>query len=378
MIQIKGKYADAKVMCIGDIEDGNVEQYAIDQIRMIADMEASKGSSICVMPDVHPGKVGPIGLTMTVKGAIVPALIGIDIGCGMSMVPIGKIRKDFQKLDTVIRDNVPAGFKIRNTAHRNAEEFDIGSLKCGKHIRDEKALRSLGTLGGGNHFIEIDRDEEGEGYLIVHSGSRHLGKEVAEYYMDKGHKLLKEQGKDVPYELTYLTDELLSDYIHDVRMVQEYAELNRSIMIKEICKGMKWKTGEEKSCIHNYIEEAADYVMIRKGAISAKTDEDVIIPINMRDGVMLGKGKGNTEWNCSAPHGAGRIMSRDAVPSVHTVSEFKAFMKGIYTSCIGKETLDEAPFAYRDMDYIRNAVGDSVEITKILKPVYNYKGGNER
>lgn len=378
MIQIKGKYADAKIMCIGDTEDNNVEQYAIEQIRMIADLEASKRSSIRVMPDVHPGKVGPIGLTMTVKDVIVPALIGIDIGCGMSMVQIGKIRKDFQKLDTVIRDNVPAGFKIRNIAHRDAEEFDIGRLICGKHIREEKALQSLGTLGGGNHFIEIDKDDKGDGYLIVHSGSRHLGKEVAEYYMDKGHKLLKERGKDVPYELTYLTDELLSDYIHDAAVVQEYAELNRSIMIKEICKGMKWKIGDRKCCIHNYIEETSDYVMLRKGAISAKSNEDVIIPINMRDGVILGKGKGNTEWNCSAPHGAGRIMSRDAVSSVHTVSEFKASMKGIYTSCIGKETLDEAPFAYRDMDYIRNAVGDSVEIIKILKPVYNYKGSNDR
>ncbi len=378
MIQIKGKYADAKIMCIGDIDDKNVEQYAIDQIRMIADMEALEGNMIRVMPDVHPGKVGPIGLTMTVKDAIVPALIGIDIGCGMSMVSIGKIRKDFQKLDTVIRDNVPTGFGIRNVAHRDAGEFDIDRLICGKYIRAEKASRSLGTLGGGNHFIEVDKDEEGKGYLIVHSGSRHLGKEVAEYYMDKGHKLLKEQGKDIPYELTYITDELMSDYIHDVAIVQEYAELNRRIMIKEICKGMKWKSAEEKSCIHNYIEECPGSVMLRKGAISAKSDEDVIIPINMRDGVILGKGKGNTEWNFSAPHGAGRIMSRDAVSSVHTVSQFKASMKGIYTSCIGKETLDEAPFAYRDMDYIRNAISDSVEITKILKPVYNYKGGSEK
>lgn len=376
MIQINGKYADAKIMCIGDIEDNNVEQYALQQIRMISDMEASTGSEIRVMPDVHPGKVGPIGLTMTIKNAVVPALIGIDIGCGMSMVSVGKIRKDFQKLDTVIRENILASFKIRSKVHKDATSFDIGRLICGRHIREDKAMLSLGTLGGGNHFIEIDKDDAGEGYLIVHSGSRHLGKEVAEYYMDKGHKLLKEQGKDVPYELTYLIDELMADYLHDIKIVQEYAELNRSIMLREICKGMKWKFGAEESCIHNYIEETSDAVMLRKGAISAKKDEAVIIPINMRDGVILGKGKGIADWNCSAPHGAGRIMSREAVSAAHTVSEFKNSMKGIYTSCIGKDTLDEAPFAYRGIDYIREAVAESVEITKILKPVYNYKGGN--
>ncbi len=377
MIPIKGKYSDAMIMCIGDETAGNVDQYAIAQIKMITDIEAVKGSRIRVMPDVHPGKVGPIGLTMTVTDAVIPALIGIDIGCGMNMVKIGKIRKDFQKLDTVIRDNVPVGFKIRSTAHNVASEFDLGRLTCYKHIRDDKAMLSLGTLGGGNHFIELDKDDDGEGYLIVHSGSRHLGKEVAEYYMDKGHKYLMEYGKEnVPYELTYLTDELLSDYLHDLQIVQEYAELNRRIIIREICKGMKWKVTDEKSCIHNFIDQTDGAAMLRKGAISAKENEEVIIPINMRDGVILGTGKGNADWNCSAPHGAGRISSRETVAASHTVSEFKASMKGIYSSCISKDTLDEAPFAYRNIDYIKNAVAETMDITKILKPVYNYKGGN--
>ena len=377
MIPVKGKYSDAMIMCMGDIADGNASQYAIAQVQMICDTEAVKGSNIVVMPDVHPGKVGPIGLTMTVTDAVLPALIGIDIGCGMSMVKIGKIRKDFQKLDTVIRDNVPVGFKVRNTVHRDAADFDLGRLNCFKHIRDDKALLSIGTLGGGNHFIELDADENGEGYLIIHSGSRHLGKEVAEYYMDKGHKYLMEHGKeDVPYELTYLTDELLSDYLHDIQVVQEYAGLNRHIIMKEICKGMKWKITDEKSCIHNYIEETTGAAILRKGAISAKENQEVIIPINMRDGVILGIGKGNDEWNSSAPHGAGRISSREKVTTSHTVSEFKASMKGIYTSCISKDTLDEAPFAYRDIEYIKEAVKETVEITKLLKPVYNYKGGN--
>ena len=375
MIQVTGKYSEAKIMCIGEISDGNVDSYAVSQIQMIADNEAVKDSKIRVMPDVHPGKVGPIGLTMTVKDAVIPALIGVDIGCGMSMVRVGKVRKEFQKLDAVIRDNVPVGFKIRSVEHRDAGEFDLGRLFCAKHIREDKALLSLGTLGGGNHFIEVDTDESGEGYLIIHSGSRHLGKEVAEYYMEMGHRALEDLGKEIPYELTYLTGSLLSDYLHDIEIVQEYAALNRKIMLKEICKGMKWKAKEEFGCIHNYIEQGEE-IILRKGAISAKENEDVIIPINMRDGVILGKGKGNKEWNNSAPHGAGRLTSRGDTMNVHTVSEFKAAMKGIYTSCIGKETLDEAPFAYRDIEYIRKAVEDSVEITKILKPVYNYKGGN--
>ena len=277
----------------------------------------------------------------------------------------------------MIRDNVPVGFKVRNTVHRDASDFDLGRLNCFKHIRDDKAMLSIGTLGGGNHFIELDADENGEGYLIIHSGSRHLGKEVAEYYMDKGHKYLMEHGKeDVPYELTYLTDELLSDYLHDIQVVQEYAELNRYIIMKEICKGMKWKVTDEKSCIHNYIEQTNGAAILRKGAISAKENQEVIIPINMRDGVILGIGKENDEWNSSAPHGAGRISSREKVTTSHTVSEFKASMKGIYTSCISKDTLDEAPFAYMDIDYIKEAVKETVEITKLLKPVYNYKGGN--
>ncbi len=379
MIRINGKHAIARIMCIGDTPGENIEQYALAQIQMIADNEASKGSTICVMPDVHPGKVGPIGLTMTITDAVIPALVGVDIGCGMSMVKLGRIKKDFRKLDTVIRDRVPAGFKIRSMAHNDALAFDLDRLRCSKNVRKEKALLSLGTLGGGNHFIEVDEDENGDNYLIIHSGSRHLGMEVADYYIKTGHQRLKDIGRDdVPIELTFLTGETLSDYLHDVLIVQAYAELNRRTMIKEICKGMKWKSEEEKSCIHNYIDQSPEITVLRKGAISAKENEDVIIPINMRDGVILGKGKGNKEWNFSAPHGAGRIASRKNILDSHTVSEFKNAMKGIYSSCISKDTLDEAPFAYRNLEYIKEAVRDSVEITSILTPVYNYKGGNER
>lgn len=380
MIQLKGKFTDARIMCMGDEPgaNGNIEPYALAQIQMIADNEASSGSDICVMPDVHPGKVGPIGLTMTIKDSVLPSLVGIDIGCGMSMVRLGRIKKDFQKLDTVIRDNIPAGFKIRSSAHNMAAEFEPDELRCAQYIKDQSAYLSLGTLGGGNHFIEVDEDENGDSYLIVHSGSRHLGKEIAEHYTNKGHKMLKESGReDVPYEMAFLTGDLFADYIHDTQVAQEYADLNRRIIIRDICKGMKWKPQEESSCIHNYIDLSGDTAILRKGAISAKENEPVIIPINMRDGIILGRGKGNPAWNMSAPHGAGRVASRQDILNSHTVSEFKASMKGIYSSCIGKGTLDEAPFAYRNLDYIREAVKETVDIERIITPVYNFKGGNE-
>ena len=378
MIQIKGKYANARIMCMGETPGENVEPYAISQIQLIADNESAEDCDICVMPDVHPGKVGPIGLTMTIKNSVMPSLVGVDIGCGMSMVKLGKIKKEFQKIDTVIRDTVPSGFKLRNTVHTIAESFDLERLRCAQYMKKDKALLSLGTLGGGNHFIEIDEDDNGEAYLIVHSGSRHLGKEVAEYYTTRGHRCLRDNGRaDIPHELAFLTGDLLKDYLHDTQVVQEYAELNRRIMIREICKGMKWKPIEERSCIHNYIDQSDETVILRKGAISAKEGEEVIIPVNMRDGIILGIGKGNKTWNYSAPHGAGRIASRKDILSSHTVSEFKDSMKGIYSSCIGKGTLDEAPFAYRNLEYIKEAVRETVDITHIIIPVYNYKGGNE-
>ncbi|MCR5331791.1 MAG: RtcB family protein [Lachnospiraceae bacterium] len=363
-------------MCDQELEGANVDQYALAQVQMICDNIASEGSVIRVMPDVHPGKVGPIGLTMTVGERILPSLVGVDIGCGMLAVKLGKIRNDFQKLDAVIRDNVPAGFKIRSNVHRGAD-LDLERLRCYKHIRHDKALLSIGTLGGGNHFIELDQEENKEVYMIIHTGSRHLGKEVVEYYLSAGQKALEKQGiNNVPYEMTYLTEELKDDYLHDLAVVQEYADLNRRVIASEIIKGMKWKEKEVISCVHNYVDLSGEKPVLRKGSISARENEDVIIPINMRDGVILGKGKSNEEWNYSAPHGAGRIASREATNNTHTVSEFKASMKGIYSTCISSDTLDEAPFAYRGADYIKEAVEDTVSISKILKPVYNYKGGN--
>lgn len=221
----------------------------------------------------------------------------------------------------------------------------------------------------------IDRDDEGNHYLIIHSGSRHLGKELTDYYLAQGQSILKSQGEDVPYEMTWLEGKLKEDYLHDLAIVQEFAALNRKIMAEELCKAMKWKTEEVLSCAHNYVDFRGEVLMLRKGAISARKDEPVIIPINMRDGVLLGKGKGNSDWNQSAPHGAGRILKRVEVKNHYTVTDFKREMKGIYSPSISKETLDEAPFAYRSMEEILDAIHDTVEVTKILRPVYNFKAG---
>ncbi|MEE1101184.1 MAG: RtcB family protein [Agathobacter sp.] len=302
-----------------------------------------------------------------------PNVIVIDIGCGMTLAKIkGKV-KEFQRLDTVIRENVPSGFTIRTKPHHKALDFDLSSLYCYRHIQEEKSLLSLGTLGSGNHFIEVDLDDEKNYYLVIHSGSRHLGFEVTEHYLREGQKKLKNKGIDVPYELTYLTGTLMEQYLHDLAIVQDFATLNREIMISVICKEMKWKILDSYSCIHNYVDFSFDKPVLRKGAISARNGEKVIIPINMRDGIILGRGLGNDEWNQSAPHGAGRILKREDVKNSYTVSNFKSEMKGIYTSCINKDTLDEAPFAYRGIDEIAEVISPTVMIDKVIKPIYNFK-----
>lgn len=381
METIKGAYTSAQIFTINNPQNA-INQYARAQIQMICDQESSKDCRIRIMPDVHPGKVGTIGLTMTIGNSIIPNLIGIDIGCGMTLAQIKGKKIEYQKLDTVIRDRIPSGFNIRTKPHRFVDKFNFNKLICANHIRTNKAILSLGSLGSGNHFIEIDRDDTGNLYIVIHTGSRHLGKEVTEYYLNEGQKILKEEGITVPYEITRLKGTLMRDYIHDLQIVQQFASLNREIILEEIVKGMKWKILDSYECIHNYVDASSQTLdtfgsfMLRKGAISAKTNERVIIPINMRDGVILGTGLGNTEWNCSAPHGAGRIMKREDVKNNFTVSSFKSEMKGIYSSCIGKNTLDEAPFAYRNISDITEVIKDTIIVNKIIKPVYNFKAGN--
>jgi len=379
---IKGAYSEAHIFTTNN-SDTALNQYARAQLQMICDNESSKGCLIRVMPDVHPGKVGTIGLTMTIGDRIIPNLIGIDIGCGMTLAQIKGKKVEGQKLDTVIRDCVPTGFNIRKKPQRLSEEFPFSELKCASHIRTDKARLSLGTLGGGNHFIEVDKDDDNNFYIVIHTGSRHLGKEVTEYYINEGQKFLKEKGLDIPYEITWLEGELKDAYLHDIQVVQRFATLNRQIILDELVKGMKWKVLDTYECIHNYVDATPETLetfhapMLRKGAISAKKDEKVIIPINMRDGIILGTGLGNQDWNCSAPHGSGRIMKREDVKNSFTVSSFKSEMKGIYSSCIGKDTLDEAPFAYRPITEISDVISDTVKIDKIIRPVYNFKAGGE-
>ena len=372
---IEGRYASAVVLT------DEAEDYALAQIKQLCDQEAFQGSRIRVMPDVHPGKVGTIGFTATVTNKVMPAVVGIDIGCGMTIAKVKKGKREFQRLDAVIRDNVPSGFGIRVVPHRFSERFDMGGLRCREGMPREdgrdKALLSMGTLGGGNHFIEVDEASDGGLYVLVHSGSRSLGKMVSEYYMREGQRELKSQGIQIPYELVYLEGRLMEDYLYDTALVQIFAALNREAILDEILQGMKWKPEEEWSCIHNYVafDKELEAPVLRKGAISAHLGERVIIPVNMRDGVLLGIGRGNAEWNYSAPHGAGRLMSREMIRKNYTVSQFKKEMKGVYSTCVSADTLDEAPFAYRSLGYLKEAVAETVEITEILKPVYNFKAG---
>lgn len=369
MKTIKGIYAEAKIFT------DDVEDYALAQVKMICDNETADGSTICMMPDIHPGRIAPIGLSMTITDKVIPQLLGVDIGCGMTCVKLNKSKAEFQKLDRVIWENIPSGFNIRKEPHHMAEDFSYEGLQCLRHINRQKADRSLGTLGGGNHFIELDKGDDGSLYLVVHTGSRHLGEEVAEYYTKLAYTCLKEQGREVPYYMSYLEGENKAAYLEDVQIIQCYAELNRQIIVREILKGMKWKAAEQFSVPHNYLDDSG---MLRKGSISAKKGEPVVIPANMRDGIILGIGKGNVAWNYSAPHGSGRKLKRDDVKNQYTVSEFKKEMKGIYSSCVSADTLDEAPFAYRPITEIVQQIKDTIEITGILKPVYNFKAGSRK
>ncbi len=399
MLEIKGEFSTAKVFT------DKIEEVAIAQIRQLCNMEYTSGSKIRVMPDVHAGAGCTIGTTMTIKDKVVPNLVGVDIGCGMETVQIAEKHIELEKLDKMIYEKIPSGMNIRDTFHKYNEEIDLGQLRCSDQVNINRATRSIGTLGGGNHFIEADKDEEGNLFLVVHSGSRHLGKEVATLYQELGYQRLnkndqasvddlisgyKAQGREkkiqsaikelknqvltgIPHALAYVEEDLFEDYIHDMRIVQRFAELNRKAMVDEIIKGMKLKVTDQFTTIHNYID--TDARILRKGAVSAKLGEKLLIPINMRDGSLVCIGKGNEDWNCSAPHGAGRLMSRTQARNTFTVSEFKKQMKDIYTTSVSKDTLDECPMAYKDMSDIVDNIGPTADIVKMIKPIYNFKAG---
>lgn len=401
MLELNGKYNNAKIFT--DI----VDQASISQVMLLLNQAFTSGSRIRLMPDIHAGAGCTVGTTMTVRDKIVPNLVGVDIGCGMETVRIKEKHIELQKLDKLIYEKIPSGFNIREKAHRYFNSVSLEELYCYKKINPLRAEKSLGTLGGGNHFIEADKDEEGNIYIVVHSGSRHLGLEVANYYQNEGYAALngaskrdideliarlKAEGKEktiqksikslkntkttsIPKQLAYVEGDLFDMYIHDMKIVQHFAELNRQAMVDEIIKGMKLSVEEQFTTIHNYID--TKNMILRKGAVSAEEGETLLIPINMRDGSLICTGKGNADWNCSAPHGAGRLMSRGEAKQSFTVSEFKKQMEGIYTTSVGKNTLDECPMAYKGMEDIVGNIGDTAEIKKIIKPVYNFKSGEE-
>ena len=398
-IEIKGKVNTA--ICYARV----VEDEAIEQIRRMCDYIITEGSRIRIMPDVHAGKGCTIGTTMTINDKAVPNIVGVDIGCGMYTVSLGKVDIDFENVDEAAH-YIPSGMDVWEGRQ---ERFDLTKLNCYRYLRDSRRLeRSLGTLGGGNHFIEIDETGDGNKYLIVHSGSRNLGKQVAEYYqrlamnLDRGYgdylekrdeiiRSYKEQGRkseiqsalkdlhwqvyesktSIPDDLCYLSDKYLAKYLHDVEICQNFAKRNRELMAEIILERTGMTSLEAFHTIHNYID--VDEMILRKGAIAAHSGEKVLIPINMRDGSVLAVGKGNPEWNYSAPHGAGRLMSRTAAKNNLSLDEYKETMKGIYSTSINENTLDEAPMAYKRLEDIIDVIKDSVDIIEVMKPIYNFK-----
>ena len=365
MIEIQGAYNSAKVFT------DNIEHETMAQIYNLLNQEFIKGSKIRIMPDTHAGMGCVIGTTMTITDKIVPNLVGVDIGCGMETVLLEDERVDLHKLDRAVHEHVPSGFDTRKKIHHYMDEVDLSSLRCAKCINMERAHLSMGTLGGGNHFIELGKDDDGKLYLVVHSGSRNLGKQVCEYYQKAAADGLGRVGKGADRVLAYLEGVLFDDYLHDMAIVQKYAELNRRAIVREITKEMKFKIAESFTTTHNYVD--IDSMILRKGAISANEGERVLIPMNMRDGSLVCIGKGNADWNYSAPHGAGRLMSRSAAKSKITLTQFEKSMEGIYSSTINRSTIDEAPFAYKPMEEIVAHIGETADIIATVKPLYNFK-----
>lgn len=403
MLEIKGKYATA--ICYAKV----IEDEAIEQIKRMCDYELTEGSEIRIMPDVHAGKGCTIGTTMTIAGKACPNVVGVDIGCGMYTVKLKNKELDFEKIDEACHF-IPSGM---NVWEGRMERFDLSDLKCYRALRDTRRLeKSLGTLGGGNHFIEVDQANDGTYYLVIHSGSRNLGKQVAEiyqqiaidlhsgkeqYYIDRDRiieeykaagkrkeiegelKKLKKEYEDnallIPADICWLYGKFLDDYLHDVKICQAFAKRSRERMAEIILEKTGMEAVESFHTIHNYID--TDEMILRKGAIAAHEGEKVLIPINMRDGSVIAVGRGCKDWNYSAPHGAGRIMSRSKAKDSLSMDEYKETMKGIYTTSVNESTLDEAPMAYKSLEDIIDVIRDSVDIIEVMKPVFNFKASDD-
>lgn len=366
MVEIIGKYGIAKVFT--DTLEPSVE----GQIRTFCDQTYSAESTIRIMPDVHAGKGCTIGTTMTVKDKICPNIVGVDIGCGMLTVKLKEKRIDLPKLDSFIRCNIPYGRDVRDRSLRSHGRLNIYDLRCVKRIDIRRAKESIGTLGGGNHFIEIDKDNEDNLYLVIHTGSRNLGLRVAEYYQKKAYNACGgRMQSEIPYELAYLSGDEMENYLHDMKFMQAFAELNRTAIKEEILEGMKLAEEDSFTTVHNYVD--VDTMTLRKGAVSAKKNERLLIPMNMRDGSLICTGLGNKEWNCSAPHGAGRLMSRKEAFNSFTLNAFEKAMEGIFSTSITKDTIDECPMVYKPMSKIIEQIRETVIIDKVIKPIYNFK-----
>lgn len=368
MITIEGKYNTAKIFT------NELEPSAQGQIQTMCDLEYLKDSKIRVMPDVHAGAGCTIGTTMTIKDVAVPNMVGVDIGCGMLTIQLKNKRINLPELDSFIRKNIPAGFSVREVPHRGHGRIHLEELKCFDKANLNREKNALGTLGGGNHFIEVDKDEDENLYLVIHSGSRNPGLKIAKYYQDEAYKVAGGRNqKEIAYELAPVMGELFENYIADMKLMQEYAMHNRRIIAEEIIDNMKLKVEGSFTTVHNYID--TDNMILRKGAVSANKGEQLLIPINMRDGALICTGKGNPDWNCSAPHGSGRLYSRSEAKERFTLSAYKKEMEGIFTTSVDKDTLDECPMAYKSMDYILDAIADTCEVNRVIKPIYNFKAG---
>jgi len=388
------------VKIFGDI----LEDAALAQIQQLADFKPYQNSHIRIMPDVHAGKGCTIGTTMLIDEAITPNLVGVDIGCGMFVVPLGKIGIDLMQLDKVVHTAIPSGSAIHQ-----APVYDfpfLSQLKCIEAVDIDKANCAIGSLGGGNHFIELNEDDTGNKYLVIHSGSRNLGVRICQYYQNTARALcrhgyancneiiqrLKSEGREqeiqselskakaqantVPETLAYLTGEVKDNYLYDMNIVQMYAQINRETIAYIILSKLQLSISSSLQpfhTIHNYIDFSSAGTILRKGAVRANAGEMLIIPMNMRDGSLLCVGKGNPDWNYSAPHGAGRLMSRKKAKESLSVQQFTEEMSNVYSTSVCESTLDEAPMAYKPMQSIVDAIQETVEIQKIIRPIYNFK-----
>lgn len=407
MLELNGKYNSAKIFT------NNCETEAQSQIINLLNQPMIKDAKVRIMPDVHAGAGCTIGTTMTLTDKVCPNLVGVDIGCGMLVVKLGSHTIELETLDETIHRYIPSGFSIHDKPHyfTNERNLELEKLYCRDAINIDRAYKSIGTLGSGNHFIELDEDTDGNKYLVIHSGSRHLGLEVANFYQKAAYAdlckkgkadkqavintliaSLKTQGRQsdiqseiakltnafVPEDLAYCEGQLFENYIHDMKIIQHYADINRQAIAEII---MRYTTDvyfnitfNYFTTVHNYID--TDNMILRKGAVSAQKDETLIIPMNMRDGSLICIGKGNSDWNCSAPHGAGRLMSRSKAKQIVSMDEFEKSMTGIYSTSVCTSTLDESPMAYKPMDEIISNIGDTVDVVKTIKPIYNFKASD--